>query len=146
MDQKIYRNVITTNCTLGDHIVIGDDSFLDQTILEDYVQLNRRNLIVDSHIGQGSYTGANTTIKKADIGKYCSISWNVSATGNFHDYRRVTVHPLAELKSFGFVDENEQREEKRISIGNDVWIGANACILPGVSMGDGSVLGMGGGY
>ena len=30
-----------------------------------------------------------------------------------------------------------------VRIGNDVWIGANCTILPGVSIGDGAVIGAG---
>lgn len=32
---------------------------------------------------------------------------------------------------------------KQVRIGNDVWIGANATILPGVSIGDGAIIGAG---
>ncbi|HDZ8876661.1 hypothetical protein J4G66_16215 [Aeromonas dhakensis] len=32
---------------------------------------------------------------------------------------------------------------QKIKIGNDVWIGANAIILPGVTIGDGAVVGAG---
>ncbi len=34
-------------------------------------------------------------------------------------------------------------EKKRVVIGNDVWIGANAVILPGVTIGDGTIIGAG---
>jgi acetyltransferase-like isoleucine patch superfamily enzyme len=34
-------------------------------------------------------------------------------------------------------------EKKRVSIGKDVWIGANAVILPGVTIGDGAIIGAG---
>ena len=30
-----------------------------------------------------------------------------------------------------------------ITVGNDVWIGANVCVLPGVTIGDGCVIGAG---
>ena len=33
--------------------------------------------------------------------------------------------------------------QKPVKIGNDVWIGANAVILPGVTIGDGAVIGAG---
>ncbi len=36
-----------------------------------------------------------------------------------------------------------QGESKPISIGNDVWIGANSIILPGVKIGDGAIIGAG---
>jgi len=35
----------------------------------------------------------------------------------------------------------QDHQIKSISIGNDVWIGRGACILPGVTIGDGSVIG-----
>lgn len=38
---------------------------------------------------------------------------------------------------------NQGHEIKPIIIGNDVWIGANAVIMPGVFIGDGSVIGAG---
>ncbi|MBI4832833.1 MAG: acyltransferase, partial [Candidatus Lindowbacteria bacterium] len=34
-------------------------------------------------------------------------------------------------------------EKKPVVIGNDVWIGANAVILPGVSIADGTIIGAG---
>lgn len=34
-------------------------------------------------------------------------------------------------------------EKKPVVIGNDVWIGANAVILPGVTIGDGTIIGAG---
>lgn len=34
-------------------------------------------------------------------------------------------------------------DKKRINIGNDVWIGANACILPGIAIGSGAIIGAG---
>ena len=36
-----------------------------------------------------------------------------------------------------------QGESKPISIGNNVWIGANSIILPGVTIGDGAIIGAG---
>ena len=35
------------------------------------------------------------------------------------------------------------RKNEPVIIGNDVWIGANVCILPGVNIGDGAVLAAG---
>lgn len=35
------------------------------------------------------------------------------------------------------------QEEKKINIGNDVWIGQRVIILPGVTIGDGAIIGAG---
>ena len=145
METKFYEGAKAISCTLGENVILGQDTFVTDSTLGNGVQVNRRNIIEDARIGSHSYTGANTVIKVADIGKFCSISWNVSMTGNIHNYRRASAHPFTRLSSFGFVDKSEPLEKKRIHVGNDVWIGSNACILPGVEIGDGAVIGAGGG-
>ena len=140
---QLYAGAKVINCEVRQKIIVGEDSFVSGGKLEDYVQINRRNMIVDSVIGTCTYTGMNTVIKQAQIGKYCSISWNVSITGNKHDYKRISPHPFPLLKSFEFVEANTPLDYSKVSIGNDVWIGMNACILPGVIVGDGAVIGAG---
>lgn len=140
---KIYPNAKTIKCILGDNIIIGENSFLQDSNLSDNVQINRANLIIDSTIGSYSYTGMNTVIKHASIGKFCSISWNVSISGGGHNYHYMTPHPFIHLPSFGVTDNKTELEIEEITIGNDVWIGMNSCILQGVSIGDGAVIGAG---
>lgn len=142
-DNKIYENAKIINSQLDDNIIIGENSFINNSKLENHVQINRSNMIVDSTIGSYIYTGMNTVIKHAKIGKFCSISWGVSVSGGGHNYKYISPHPFIHLKSFGFVEENEKIEIREISIGNDVWIGANSCILSGVCIGNGAVIGAG---
>lgn len=141
---QIYDRAKTINCELGNNIVIGEDSFLKDCVIENYVQINRRNIFENVKCGERTYTGSNTVLKHVKVGKYCAISWNVSATGNTHDYKKASSHPFAQLKSFGLAEQNDSLDPKVIKIGNDVWIGANVCILPGITIGDGAVIGAGG--
>jgi acetyltransferase-like isoleucine patch superfamily enzyme len=87
------------------------------------------------------------------IGKYCSIANDVNfiCDSGYHTESQVTSFPLFHE----FLDKNDeviisnkrykvneiQRELKpekaNIIIGNDVWIGMNATILPGVRIGNG---------
>lgn len=143
MDNKIYNNVKIINCEMKDNIIVGENSFINNSIIGNHVQINRSNMIVDSKLGDYTYTGMNTVIKHATIGKFCSISWGVSIAGGNHNYRFISPHPFIYLKSFGIVNENENLEIEEINIGNDVWIGANTSILPGISIGDGVVVGAG---
>lgn len=140
---KVYDGAKVKNSNLGQQVVVGEDCFVEQSELHDHVQLNRRNFIAHSILGSCTYTGVNTVIKHAEIGKYCSISWNVSITGNTHDYKTLSPHPLSHFSSFGFVEENTPLTYKTVKIGNDVWIGMNACILPGVQIGNGAIIGAG---
>lgn len=139
----IYDGAKVINCDLGIEVTVGEDSFVKDSTLGDKVQLNRRNFIVDSNIGCYTYTGMDTVIKHTDIGKFCSVSWGVMCGGAAHDYSHVATSPFYQLKQFGFVDENEQVLSETVQIGNDVWIGMNSTVLPGIKIGNGAIIGAG---
>lgn len=48
-------------------------------------------------------------------------------------------HPHAR----GVLMDTQGRECKRVCIGDDVWLGAHAVVLPGVTIGDGAIVGAG---
>jgi acetyltransferase-like isoleucine patch superfamily enzyme len=77
------------------------------------------------------------------IGAYSMISWNVV----FMDTYRVPLDPAARRR---VLEELPFRSVRRpddggfaapISVGRNVWIGFNACVLPGVTIGEGSIVG-----
>lgn len=70
---RIYKNVRLVRCTIKDHVSIGDDSDVVESVLLEKSELGRRNLMRNSTMGKGSYTGTNTIIKNTTIGNYCSI-------------------------------------------------------------------------
>lgn len=76
------------------------------------------------------------------IGKFCSFSNNITiiVDGN-HRPDWVSTYPFG--KCINDINENPGHPVGRgdITIGNDVWIGMNVLILPGVKIGDGAVVG-----
>ena len=62
-----------------------------------------------------------------------------------HDYTRMSLYTdYWHNRTFGVdLSVNEVVTETRTKIGNDVWIGAGANILGGVTIGDGDVIGAG---
>tara|TARA_Y100000588_G_scaffold102805_1_gene111891 strand:- start:251 stop:961 length:711 start_codon:yes stop_codon:yes gene_type:complete len=81
------------------------------------------------------------------IGAFCNISAdNVTLAGN-HPLSMVSTNTFTYSKKPGFVNENKSishiANDKRLVIGNDVWIGANVILLPGVVIGDGAVIAAG---
>ncbi|MDW5286458.1 CatB-related O-acetyltransferase [Alteromonas macleodii] len=87
----------------------------------------------------------NSVVIAADIGAFCSISWNVSIGGANHDFKRVTQHSFLyndrdKLRPLG-VQSAYDRLASELKIGNDVWIAAGAVVLRGVTIGDGAVVG-----
>ncbi len=45
--------------------------------------------------------------------------------------------------NFTFTNVKRHTDTKRVKIGNDVWIGANAIVFDGISIGDGAVIAAG---
>jgi chloramphenicol O-acetyltransferase type B len=96
-------------------------------------------------VGLGTYgVGEQTVLLFRDddrvvIGKYCSVAYGVIiiASGE-HNYRGIANFPMA-AKLKGDVDR-DTISKGPVRIGNDVWIGANATILSGVTIGDGAVI------
>ena len=68
------------------------------------------------------------------IGGYCSIAANVEfMIGGNHHTGRISTFPFAGAGGPG--------SKGPITVGNDVWIGKNAFILSGVTVGDGAAIG-----
>nr|WP_277949180.1 CatB-related O-acetyltransferase [Aeromonas dhakensis] len=92
------------------------------------------------------------------IGAFCSINESVKIGEFNHPLDCITSHPLLYISKHDILGyegvpgiwENDDlldlynmSSNQKITIGNDVWIGANAIILPGVTIGDGAVVGAG---
>lgn len=143
---RIYKNTCVERTQLGEHVTIGDFSRVGDSVLEERVALQRNNMIYNARIGRYSYTGKNTTVWHADIGAFCSISWNVSIGGANHDYNRLTTHTFLYSGDFGLLPKGEtgyDRFSQPCIIENDVWIAANACVCRGVTVGTGAVIAAG---
>lgn len=87
-----------------------------------------------------TFAGADVSV---EIGNFCSISANVTILlAGGHDTSWVSTWPIREV--FGLPGQYEQTPVYRgpTVIGNDVWIGREAVILDGITIGDGAVIGM----
>ena len=60
-----------------------------------------------------------------------------------HPLNSVSTHAFSYRKQFGLCKKDEYLNHKKVVIGNDVWIGCNVVIMPGIKIGDGAVLGAG---
>lgn len=100
--------------------------------------------VYDSNVGSYTYIGRNSLIVKCKIGKYCSIAEGVKIGVAKHPINYVSTSPIFYNeknvlgKSFA---ANDFEEYSQSIIGNDVWIGMNSIIMPGVVIGDGAVIG-----
>ncbi len=82
---------------------------------------------------------------KLVIGKFCQIAAGVEFVMNDanHQMNAVSTFPFYTLEGWNMsVPKPEDMPNKGDTvIGNDVWIGQNAVILPGVHIGDGAIIG-----
>ncbi len=81
-----------------------------------------------------------TKTAKLTIGKFCSISDNVTIflDGN-RNTGNIALYPLDHV----FQHKETHSEKTGMVIGNDVWIGHGAILLPGIKIGNSVVIGAG---
>lgn len=112
-----------------------------------------RDIIQGDHIEVGEYTYGRPRIvgqfgASRRIGKFCSIAAETMIMlGGDHRIDFITTYPFAAFAD-AWPEVRAPAGGTRISkggvvIGNDVWIGRRALILPGVKIGDGAVVGAG---
>lgn len=141
---KAYNNSIIKNSILGPDCTAGDNAHILNSELIESVRINRRSQVVNSKIDFASHTNHNTTVRDTDIGKYCSISWNVSIGGTDHNIKSAsTFNPSWWKEFFGDSENIRTFDHPKCKIGNDVWIASGANILRKVKVGDGAVIGAG---
>lgn len=145
VDVQCYHRSELTNSSVGDFCVIGDFSRIRSSLLHERVKIERNTLIYQSAIGKYSYIGAFSMVFKTQIGRFCSIAYNVTIGPQEHNYRKASSHPFIYDVFYDLIDDNflltDTVLDKGLTIGNDVWIGCNATILRGVKIGDGAVIG-----
>lgn len=102
--------------------------------------------------GVGTYNnGAKVwrwTEAKLTIGKYCSIAHGVNfiVDEGYHKGSEITNYPFINNVTFDeklFKIKNNIDQRMGITVGNDVWIGINAIILPGIKIGNGATIAAG---
>nr|WP_214710814.1 DapH/DapD/GlmU-related protein [Exiguobacterium sp. s55] len=141
---KVYKNSKIKNSKIMMNASIGDNSIVKNSNLSRSVSIHRNNYIDSTVIGDHSYTGMNTIIMHSEIGKFCSVSWNVTVGPSEHDYSKLTTHSFlyttdSVLNNHELIEYN--RFNRHCEIGNDVWIGCNSVVLRGVEIGTGAVIG-----
>jgi acetyltransferase-like isoleucine patch superfamily enzyme len=102
----------------------------------------------------GKYSGMNENcfVARATVGAYCAFGARTAINPFNHPTDWLSInefqyHPnsfdwVAEYREFERLERTPDMFE-HVTIGNDVWTGHNVNILPGISVGDGAVIGAG---
>lgn len=123
--------------------IIEDSCTISRSELDDYVYFKHNTTCELSKVGLRSSAGFYAVLRSAMIGKYCSISWYTTVGAVNHHFDTVTSHAFPVRGRFGLCETEGSMPEKVTTVGNDVWIGCNAVILPGVTVGDGAIVAAG---
>ena len=123
-DKEIYvkPTIKNPNIIVGDFTYIADSEF-------------------ESHVTHHYKWNGDKLI----IGKFCQIATGVEfvMNGANHQMNAVSTFPFYTLEGWNMEvpTMSDMPLKGNTLIGNDVWIGQNAVILPGVKIGDGAIIG-----
>ncbi|MCL4139531.1 UNVERIFIED_CONTAM: hypothetical protein GTU68_017776 [Idotea baltica] len=119
------------NIVKNPNIIVGDYTYYDD--FEDVANFERNVKYHFDFVGD-----------KLEIGKFCMIASDVTfiMNGANHLTDSISSYPFA---IFGGAWQDAMKDKSyptkgNTLIGNDVWIGYNATIMPGVKIGDGSII------
>lgn len=106
--------------------------------LETFGERNDKRIMLsfgeNCHIGDYVHIAAGQSVR---IGKNCLMASHVFITDlNHGEYGGDGSAPTSDPNS-------RDLSVRAVSIGDNVWIGENVCVLPGVNIGDGCVIGAG---
>ena len=103
----------------------------DYSVVESYCCIN--NAVGDVIIGDHTRVGLhNTVIGPVTIGNHVNLAQGITVTALNHNFAEKDLR----------IDE-QGVSTNPVNIGNDIWIGTNAVILPGVTIGDHAVVAAG---
>lgn len=129
---KLYYGVnVDKNSSVGVHAVL-------------FCNVNLINSTIDNY----SYVQDNSILANAHIGKFSSIAANVFIGLPEHPISMVSLNPvfydnMQPLPFFFIKDKMFESLSKITTIKSDVWIGQNAMVKSGVTIGVGAVVGAG---
>lgn len=124
-------------------------AFIDKNSeLGKYTIIYQNTVLINSSLDDYSYVQKNCEIINTNIGKFCSIARNVTIGLANHPTNLVSTNPTfydnLQPLLFFFTKGKEFESLHTINtIKSDVWIGQNALIKSGVTIGIGAVVGAG---
>lgn len=103
----------------------------ERSIVEDFTVIN--NGVGEVLIGDNTIVGiGNVVIGPVEIGNNVMLAQNIVVSALNHNYSNIDISP-----------KEQGVDCRRIIIADNVWIGANSVITPGVSIGKHAVIGAG---
>ena len=110
--------------TIGSHIHINDNAYLDTECKDGYI-----------NISNNVYIGTGTTLfwhSGMEIGDHCLLAQNITITPYSHSFEDPDEYII-----------NQGGHTRKITIGRDSYLGMNVTVIYSADIGEGSVVGSG---
>ncbi|WP_158974674.1 CatB-related O-acetyltransferase [Cellulophaga sp. L1A9] len=135
--KRFSNSKIENGACFNDDVCIGENSRVCENVV-----------INHASIGTFTYINYGSLIQHAEIGNFCSISHGVRIGLGAHPTNLISTSPLfykvQNAFNYKLIDKDvEFKQNQKITIGHDVWIGAESLIMDGVTIGHGVVVAAG---
>jgi phosphonate metabolism protein (transferase hexapeptide repeat family) len=144
----MYQDPATASKRLGVDPFIHPTAQVRDSIFGAYCEVGARTKVAESSFGDYSYVVNDADVIYSRIGKFCSIAAQTRINPGNHPLERVALnHFTYRSSAYGLGPDEagffDWRRSFPTTLGNDVWIGHGAIVLPGVSVGTGAAIGAG---
>ncbi len=131
---------------LGDEPYLHPDASVRGSRLGRYVEIGAGSHILDSVMGDYSYTARFADIAYAFLGKFVNVAAFTRINPGEHPYHRASLHHFMYRSSYFWPEEPDEaavfdwRRSRPVHIGHDTWIGHGAIVMKGVTVGNGAII------
>jgi phosphonate metabolism protein (transferase hexapeptide repeat family) len=128
---------------------VHSSSVLRDTVLGQFTDVAERVILAECDVGDFTYIERHVEAIYTTIGKFCAVAAGARLNALSHPMERISQHKITyrpnEYFVYAKVDKafREKRQNARVVIGHDVWMGHGAIVMPGLSIGHGAVIAAG---
>jgi phosphonate metabolism protein (transferase hexapeptide repeat family) len=132
--------------TLGLQPVIHSGAHVKNSKLGAYVEIAEGTRVLDSVLGDYSYTDRFADIAYSFLGKFVNVAAFSRINPGEHPHHRASLHHFMYRSSYYWPEEADEqlvfdwRRSRPVHVGHDTWIGHGAIIMKGVTIGNGAIV------
>lgn len=101
------------DCDIGLNVNIANNCDIMNCLIYDYANFAHDSQALNSVIGKRTSVGRYSKIRDAEIGSYCSISWDVTIGAPSHPMTHLSSHAFPYRSQFGIIGRDEFIQQKK---------------------------------
>lgn len=139
-NQTIIMPILSLEPFLHPQVVLKDST------LGRFVEVGQGSRIIETVIGDYSYTDRYADIAYTVLGKFVNVAAFTRINPGEHPYHRASLHHFMYRSSYFWPEEADEaavfdwRRSRPVHVGHDTWIGHGAIIMKGSTVGDGAII------